>query len=138
MLSRLYLFPGFAERREFQQNPEAYENIDLVADGDSVVWLIHGRRRISGAEEHSEIYNGFRYHFASMRDQFEFRRFRNRYERLSMMLDPDVDQSRMQTNTFQPVRYTAPTPPQPTQASFPDPKPRQLLSVNSLNVLLSR
>lgn len=82
--NRLYLFPNKAAKQEFLDNTERYEDADLIADGDSVVWLLHEGRRVEGSPAFSEIYRGFRYQFASRADQLTFRRNQARYAGLIM------------------------------------------------------
>lgn len=81
---RLYLFPSRTAKQEFLDNAELYEDADLIADGDSVVWLLHEGRRVEGSPTFSEVYRGFRYQFASRADQLTFRRNQARYAGLIM------------------------------------------------------
>ena len=75
----MYLFPNKATRDKFLQDPEKYAHVDLVADGNSVVWQAQKGRRVAGSSNHTEVVDGFLYKFASLQDQLEFRRNRLRY-----------------------------------------------------------
>ena len=99
---RLFLFPGKAAKAEFLRNSHLYENTDLVAGGNSVVWLLRGQRRLSGSPRFSETYRGLRYHFASIHDQFEFRRNRARYANLIMKVPQHLVTKILQSGAEEP------------------------------------
>lgn len=135
---RIYLFPTQTVKQIFDGSPETYADVDLVANGNSIVWLIHGRRQVAGTDQFGEVYHGLRYLFASPRDQAEFRRFRKQYERLGML--PELKTETLPAGPPSPTvpqRVPDIAPPQLAETQFPDRELRRLLSINSLNSLLN-
>ena len=80
---RLYLFPSERTKQRFAANPSLYENVDLAADGRSVVWLVNHRRDVAGERRWTAIVDGLRYQFTSEAERREFLRNRVRYVQLA-------------------------------------------------------
>ncbi|QDU07483.1 hypothetical protein [Gimesia aquarii] len=72
--NRLYLFPGESEKKTFLADPFAFIDTDLAANGLCVVCYKKVNKRVLGNTRFTEIHNGFRYLFPSVREQAEFRR----------------------------------------------------------------
>ena len=128
--NRLYLFPNAEQKAKFESDPATYEAVDLVADGNSIVWLAHFGQPVNGSSMNVEVYQGFRYLFASQRDQQEFRRRRSAYAMFSMS-----DRFRNRPVRTRPVSASAnassddpPVPPQPAVSQS-----QQVTAVRILN-----
>ncbi|MEM8945956.1 MAG: hypothetical protein AAGD11_12340 [Planctomycetota bacterium] len=76
---RLYFFKGPAAQRAFRADPDGYTNADLKFGGNCVVSRVDQQRELEGLPETVVIVDGFRYQFASQRQQQLFVRNMVRY-----------------------------------------------------------
>ncbi len=70
---RLYLFPSDKEKQMFGQNPKAYDNTDIGANGECIVCLVKANKHVPGSQQHTVFHNGLRYQFPSAREADMFR-----------------------------------------------------------------
>lgn len=93
--NRLFLFPGESEKRLFQENPQAYANVDLAANGECVVCLAKANKHVPGKPEHTVVHNGFRYQFPSDREANAFRKAPEQFIAATMRTDKRVSRTSM-------------------------------------------
>jgi YHS domain-containing protein len=76
---RLYLFANEDEKKAFEANPQAFENVDLGLQGFSSVVLVEEEVLRRGDKKVEVIYEGRRFHFASASDRDVFASNPGRY-----------------------------------------------------------
>ena len=69
---RLFLFPSDGEKRVFEEDPQAYTDVDLAAKGECIVCLVKVNKHVPGKPEHTVIHKGFRYLFPSDKEANAF------------------------------------------------------------------
>lgn len=61
--SRLFLFPGEEQQKEFLANPEKYENADVAFSGQCAVCRVEMNQDVAGKPEFAAFYRSVRYLF---------------------------------------------------------------------------
>ncbi|GAG54521.1 unnamed protein product, partial [marine sediment metagenome] len=62
---RLFLFADSEQKKQFKENPAAYDQVDLALDGMCVVTQREEGRQVDGDENYFAWYHNRRYLFAS-------------------------------------------------------------------------
>lgn len=79
---RLYLFPDSETRKVFREDPGKYEDIDLVANGNSIVWAVNRGHQVPGLPAWTVVVDGLRYQFSSAEERGAFLQNRTHFIRL--------------------------------------------------------
>ena len=71
--NRVYLFPSDREKQAFVADAAAFEDSDLVIDGECIVCLAKAKKHVPGLAAHTVIHDGLRYQFPSSGEASVFR-----------------------------------------------------------------